>query len=130
MNALTNATRWILTASLLFSLNLASLYPRLAEGIGRTVVIADGQGVSSCCCGTADGSCCGMACCSAQAPSPAKSSPSPKPCDDGGQPHGLALVASGTLDGSSAVTTRLDLGHAATLSGTASLIALSVRLNL
>lgn len=61
--------RSLVVAGLIFSLGVAVLSPSLmAAAVGESAVAADSSAVTTCCCGTATGNCCGMACCGVDAP--------------------------------------------------------------
>lgn len=130
MNTVRSTFRWIITASLLLSLSMTSLYPRVMAGGEGTVAASADQGQKVCCCGTEDGRCCGMACCQMPNPKQDNTPASPKPSEDRGQPFGLMLAADAPLDGSNAATFRHDLARNAAVIGSTSLIALSIRLNI
>jgi len=130
MNTVRSTFRWIITASLLLSLSMTSLYPRLMTGGERTASATTNQGQKVCCCGTEDGRCCGMACCQMPNPKQENTPTSPKPSEDRGQPLGLVLAADTMLDGSNAATFRHDFAHNDAVIGGTSLIALSIRLNI
>jgi len=95
MRTIYRTTRWLVTASLIFSLGLAGLFPQmmvLAESGARVSVP---QSPTKCCCGTKDGRCCGMGCCLARQ-APAKEQcpcPNPKnPRDGQNNPLAVALA--------------------------------------
>ena len=72
-------TRWLVTASLIVSLGLTGLFPRMIVRADQGVRVSSQEQPTQekpakCCCGTKDGRCCGMGCCVD------RQSPSKEPC--------------------------------------------------
>ena len=61
--------RSLVVAGLILSLVVAVLSPSfMAAAVGESAVVAHASPTKTCCCGTASGKCCGMACCGVEAP--------------------------------------------------------------
>jgi len=96
MRSVSRTTRWLVTASLVVSLGFTGLFPpalALGGSSARSVVA---ENSTKCCCGTADGSCCGMGCCLARRQTPPKEpvpAPQNKDCQDGQGNTTLAILA-------------------------------------
>lgn len=130
MNNVRTRVRWIITGSLLLSLSMMSLYPRLMSSGGRKVVAATKQAPKACCCGTENGRCCGTACCQVPNQKHENTPASPKPSEDRAQPLGLVPTPDALLDSSSTAALRRDMGRNAAIAISSSLIAMSIRLNI
>lgn len=89
--------RWAIAASLIVSLSLTELAPQMMVRADDGPVVAPTSPATKCCCGTADGRCCGMGCCVVrQAPSH-QQPPVPNQRDDRDgrtNPFGLAFTNS------------------------------------
>ena len=120
-----NVIRSLMTTSLVLSLSISGLHPRLTSAMRNVRPI---QRSNVCCCGTTDGNCCGMTCCQMPNPDQKSSTKLPNGLDDRVQPLGL-IGATTTIAISRARAihrqTRFEFGGGAR----PSLIALSVRLN-
>jgi len=129
MNTVRITVQWIITASLLLSLSMASVYPRLMASDDRVAVVAPNQDQIVCCCGTEDGRCCGMACCQMPNPKEDQSPASPSQSQVRGQPLGFVSAAESTLhDLGAAWFSHVAFRDSATTSSH-SLTALGIRLN-
>jgi len=125
MSTVRITVRWIITASLLLGLSMASVYPR----DGWAVAFAANQAQKVCCCGTEDGRCCGMACCQMPNSKEGKAPASPNRSEVRCQPLGSIVAAGSTLSGQGAARFRhLPFRDSAT-TGSPSLIVLHIRLN-
>lgn len=121
--------RYCLTASLLLCVPLASFYPQLAIAMNLEEAAAPNDaGNKSCCCGTADGSCCGMACCEMPNPNNDEAPRAPSRSDDQGQPVGIVAADSDMLASMAAHRRVASDVIRDTQDGT-SLIVLSIRFN-
>jgi hypothetical protein len=129
MNTVRTTVRWIITASLLLSLSLASVYPRLTASDDVAVVVAANQDQLVCCCGTEDGRCCGMACCQMPNPKEGKAPASPNQSEVRGQPLGFVLAAEPTLHDLGAARFRHVAFRGSAITSSPSLMALGIRLN-
>jgi len=132
MNTMRSKLRFFITASLLLSLSMLSLFPRVIVGqaTGATVSASTGAGEKHCCCGTEDGRCCGMACCQVSPNPQEKQAPEvPRSTEDRCQPFGLPTAADGALLARDAASIREHLSHCPACLRGSSLIALSIRLN-
>lgn len=128
MDRIRSALRLIVTASLLLSVSVTSLYPRLIAAPGGGRVFGSGGGGKVCCCGTKDARCCGMACCQTPDPNQDKTPGFPNRSDDRGQ--SLSLAAAAAQIGDPAAIAFHNAVFTQTLfADSHSLIALNVRLN-
>lgn len=128
MNTVRTTVRWIVSSSLLLSLSMVSLYPRLMAADDRAAATATNGDQKVCCCGTEEGRCCGRACCQMPNPKDDKVPASPNPSESRGQMLGF-VVADLTLSGQSAARfNHASFGDSAT-SRSPSLVALGIRLN-
>ncbi len=85
MKSSSKLTQLFLVSCLLVSLSTVSLQVRLpAVAAAKAQAESDGQSAKLCCCGTADGRCCGMGCCAARAPTRQQSPVSNDTRDDRG----------------------------------------------
>lgn len=83
--------RSLIVAGLILSLGVVGGSPALmATASGEAAFAADNASAHTCCCGTKDGRCCGMACCGTQAP---KQQRTPAPQKDRGELDGSLLIA-------------------------------------
>lgn len=83
--------RSLVVAGLIFSLGVAVLSPSfMARAVGESAVSADSSPATTCCCGTKDGKCCGMACCGVRAP---KQQRTPVPREDCRELAGSLVLA-------------------------------------
>ena len=134
MSTVRSTLRLIVTASLMLSLSMTSLYPRLMSGdeLGAKVTASqhEGQGHKVCCCGTKDGRCCGKACCQLPNPKEDKAPTSPRPSEDRGQPLGLAQVGNAVVFGQHAGAIHEGVFRDAGSPLGSSLVALSIRFNI
>jgi hypothetical protein len=134
MNTVRSTFRLIITASLLLSLSMTGLYPRIMAGdeFGASTAASqhEGQGQRVCCCGTKDGRCCGKACCQLPNPKEDKAPTSPRPSEDRGQALGLAQVGNAVVFGQHAGAIHEGVSSDAGSPRGSSLIALSIRFNI
>lgn len=92
-------TRWPLVVNLVASLLLTGLFPlTTAAAVGGARVVEKTQAPKGCCGAATARACCGMGCCAAPAPRPAKPALPGTPTDDrrGGGSCPLAPVAADT----------------------------------
>ncbi|MDA1016649.1 MAG: hypothetical protein O3A00_19600 [Planctomycetota bacterium] len=83
--------RSLVVAGLIFSLCLAMVSPTFLGAVsGEGTVAVDDSATMTCCCGTKDGKCCGMACCGVDAP---KQQRTPVPHEDGRELAGSLVLA-------------------------------------
>lgn len=131
MKNVSSIIRVAVTVSLLLSVPAASVCPRLNAGEARTVAATRGdQGQKICCCGTADGRCCGTACCQLPNPKNDKAPATPNRSDERSQPVGFNSVADAPNVGSARPAFRRLIESDAGSTDSTSLIALSIRLNI
>jgi hypothetical protein len=127
MHRRTPILRCFLIASLLVSLSLTSLYPRLTMAHDQGAGKQENQNARACCCG-ADARCQGQACC--QMAVPKENAPStPKPTEDRGQPLGLFSFQSLAVVALPAIQLSDSDARLFAPLGSPSLIRLSIRLN-
>lgn len=74
-------TRCLITAGLIVSLGLTGLFPQMMVWAETRPLVAARPRATECCCGTADGRCCGMGCCMARQPPAKERCPCPNPKD-------------------------------------------------
>jgi len=94
MRSICCTTRWLVTASLIMSLGFVGLFPQMMASAKTGARVDVAQKPTKCCCGTDDGRCCGMGCCTARQAPPTKPNPCPNPTETrDGQGNPLALAA-------------------------------------
>lgn len=130
MNTARSILRVVIVTSLLLSLSVTSLYPRLMAGDAFGAAVKANPGQKVCCCGTKDGRCCGKACCQLPNPKEDKAPASPKSSEDRGQPLGLTQVANAVVVGPNAAAFQNGYFRDAACISSSSLIALAIRLNI
>lgn len=90
--------RWVAVASLIVSLSLMGLFPRVIVHADGGPVVAAALPATKCCCGTEDGRCCGMGCCAARQAPAKEQPPVPNQRDDrDGRTNPFALAFANSL---------------------------------
>jgi hypothetical protein len=112
MHFLCRIIRNSVTAGLIVGLAVAGLVPQTMGWAERDTRIAVSQQATKCCCGTEEGRCCGMGCCSAQQAPAKERCPCPNPKDSrDGHNNPLALALAKALLSDAGGTPRLRFAH-------------------
>lgn len=129
MTRLSAPIRSSVVLGLVFSLLAAGIAPAWMTPLQAAGVSGTLAGKKTCCCGTKDGRCCGMACCKVAPPQEEQKTPSvPRPGDDRTAPHCLAHVQQPVRAPSSTAFLQA-AGREVAASGSPSLVALHVQMN-
>ncbi len=131
MKSSSRLTRYLVIACLAVSLSTVSLYPVLPAFSGTSVGAQHGGStVRASCCGTEEGHCCGMACCSLAPPTKQSARSSNVTHDDrNGHPFPRALERAGTSAEHAGVGRTATVSLLGNSSGSVSLQAQHVRLD-
>lgn len=121
--------RRFVVACLAISLSIVGVLPRLSVASVAGFASAGASGTTSCCCGTSDGRCCGMACCTGTAPRPEKNSGTPSQFA-GSSELGLTELIDGTALGFKKCIVFSRTHAIVPASGAPSLCSLKVRLQI